>query len=161
MRPEDLLLTLAEIAVTLVGFSALVALFQGRPDRGLDDAERFRVRILIETGLQGALFAVLPHTLVAFGVSEEMVWRPASGILALAGVFIPIFNLRRAAALKLAFLPFDRVVVAFGVGVQVALVLNFLEIGFSGTPGPYVLAVIWALVVAAYSFLMITAGRPK
>jgi hypothetical protein len=159
MLAEDLLLTLAEIAVALVGFSALVALFQGTRDRALDDGKRFRVRMLIESGLQGALFAVLPHTLVAFGVSEASVWRPASGLLALAGAFIPIVNVRRAVALKLAFIPSDLILIVVGAAVEVALVLNFLAIGFSGTAGPYVLAVIWTLVVAAYFFLMIAAGR--
>jgi len=39
MRAGDLLLTLAQLAVTLVGFSALVVLFQNSREGSLDGAE--------------------------------------------------------------------------------------------------------------------------
>jgi hypothetical protein len=158
---QDLLLTLAEVAVTLVGFSALVSLFQTTRDGALDDAERFVIRLLIETGLQAAFFSVLPHTLVAFGLSEATVWRPASGVFALAGTCIITLNWRRARALDLGRRPVDLAIIVAGLAVLVVLALNCLGIGFSGTAGPYVLAVLWSLAVAAFFFLTIVAGIPR
>ena len=161
MHAEDLLLTLAQVAVTFVGFSALALLFQTSRDGLLDDEDKFSVRMLIENGLQAALYAIIPHLFYSFGLSGNTLWRLASGLVAATATGFFRLNCRRVAANRRSVSPIDVIFLMTGPLVVVMLTLNAAAIGFPGVAGPYVLAVVWMLVVAAYPFLRVIGGQRR
>jgi hypothetical protein len=90
---RDELLTVAELAIGIAGFSAVVAAFAHRGDLQQRDIDRFR--ILVTSAGAAVILAFLPSLLSGLSFSEENLWRSASGLMAIAGLggMIP-FSLR-------------------------------------------------------------------
>ncbi len=79
MELRDELLTVAELAVGIAGFSAIVAaFFRGRRLSNVD-IERFR-GLLVVAGSAVAL-AFIPSLLESSGFSGSTLWRVASGLM--------------------------------------------------------------------------------
>lgn len=78
---EDMRSTLAEIAVTLVGFSVIFRAFTGQ--RNVDDHSDARVTVIVEIGLVVVALCFLPELLGAWGITKPVAFRAASGLMAL------------------------------------------------------------------------------
>ena len=80
MDPADPLLSLAELAIALAGFSSLFSVL----DRGLDPESRSGARVdlqvMLEIGLRNATFAGIPIPLVAAGIDGPGLWRTLSAL---------------------------------------------------------------------------------
>jgi hypothetical protein len=79
-------LNLAELALALIGFSALVSAFRRR--NALTRVALFRVRQLVEIALTAFATSLLPVLLVEFSFSGERLWRWCS----LAGATLVIWH---------------------------------------------------------------------
>jgi hypothetical protein len=73
--------TLAEIAVTLVGFSVIFRAFTAQ--RAADEHSDARVTVIVEIGLAVVALCFLPEILVAWGVAKPVAFKAASGLMAL------------------------------------------------------------------------------
>lgn len=150
--PEfDTLFALAEIAVGLAGFSAIVVLFKQR-DSGkwfAADADRFHGMVL--HAMAAALFCVLPSLVAVFVDDPASVWRWSSAVLGLqvAGHAATVVALSSTG-------PFGRLVTIVG-GASVAMLLcaNVLGLGFAQEFGPYLVGVAWHLAHAGVLFVML------
>jgi hypothetical protein len=83
VEPGDSLLTIAEMALGLAGFTAVVAAFT-RPE-GLAPADRWRFVVLFGIAIQVLLLSFVPIALASAGLSDLATWRTSS--LVFAGVW--------------------------------------------------------------------------
>ena len=84
MDGHDELLTIAEIAVGLAGFSGVVAGFIQRG--GLSAADRLRFIALFITAFAALVLAFIPIALAYAGFQDENLWRLSSVIMMLTGI---------------------------------------------------------------------------
>ena len=148
--PEmDRLLTLAEIAVAMAGFSAIVVLFRRRTSGTWLAADADRFNGMIVHSVSATALCLVPAIIGVFTTDPAQVWRIASSVLGLQVLLhagIVVFYL---ASTGLA----GSILVATGGSTVVALqVLNVTGIGFSAEPGPYLLGVCWHLIQAGGLF---------
>lgn len=92
MSAKDELLTIAEIAVALVGFSGLIFVFRARDVTGLETRDLSALAMIVGAGSIALAFALLPLPLSYLGLAEPVFWRISSGLfgatmLAGSGVF--------------------------------------------------------------------------
>ena len=77
MIHEDWLQTLAEIAVTLAGFSGLLSGIRQRTERE-SRVNRTRLRTIVETSFSVLAFCLIPVFLAGLGLSENTAYRIAA-----------------------------------------------------------------------------------
>ena len=97
--PHDALLsTLAEMSITVVGFSLVFGVL--RPQSKDDEIRLFTLRDVAEIGLACSVMCVFPLVAHTYGSSDESVWRLASGLQVFwATVGIALAARRRGAVL--------------------------------------------------------------
>lgn len=78
MEGSDYLLTAAEVAVALAGFSALVIVLRRSDSRGVPPG---LVASLIERSLVATMLSLLPVLLYGLGLPTSQLWLSASGLL--------------------------------------------------------------------------------
>ena len=106
MVGSDSLLTTAELAIAIAGFSAVIAVFANHGRLSQDDRSRFFW--LFTTAFVAALLAYVPIVLSQAGLSGPPLWRVSSSIMVFAwfASMVPwsvltIRNRRRASSLPL------------------------------------------------------------
>ncbi|MGH0030657.1 MAG: hypothetical protein ACQGVC_12760 [Myxococcota bacterium] len=157
--PEsERLLTLAEIAVAMAGFSAIVVLFKRRePGTWLaTDADRFNGMIV--HSMMAAALCGLPMLIGVFTHDVHRLWTIASAVMGLqvAGhAGLVLFYLQTTQRWAAA------IVGAGGLTVVVLQVLNVLGIGFDAEFGPYVVGVCWHLFHTGMLFTMLVWVREE
>lgn len=157
MEGSDTLPTLAEIAVGLAGFSAIVVIFKRR-DAGtwlVADADRFHGMIV--HSMVAAALCFVPAAVAVFTDASRTIWALSSGLLGVQVLAHTLLVLRLASTSS----P-NRLAVALGGGAVVVLQgLNVLGLGFDREPGPYVLGVLWHLAHAGILFVMLVWVRSE
>jgi hypothetical protein len=155
----DILATIAQIAVTLAGFSGIVVVL-GERSAHLTPIQTFRVAILIALSLGAMALALIPFGLNLAGLEGAALWRPASALLGafsalLVAVFFPptrrfwrefpeIFNPAIIALLVTGH--------AVNLAVQAATALGAFG---NQRVGLYVFGLLWLLMHGAYQFVRI------
>jgi len=78
MMDKDILFTLAEIAVALAGFSAIIGVLGAR--KGATDLHinSLRLQVMLETCFMVAAASLIPVLIEKFGLGSNMLWRLAS-----------------------------------------------------------------------------------
>ena len=140
LNPWDYLLRLSVLAVSFVGFSAIVVTLCRALGGELSAHHRYTIRLLIELGLAVAAFAILPGALSFTGLADSTVWRLSSAAAALiASVQLTITTGRRR---RPAPGPAPRVIVNNRLFILGTLALWVNTVGFRFQPiaAPYVLA---------------------
>ena len=103
MANADLMLTVAEVAVTFAGFAGLVTVIAQRLSGGDTFLAIGRLQSMLVLSLLVAAFSFVPQLVAGFGLSEEAVWRTSSGLYGLAWVgYLLLFYLRLGSALRAA-----------------------------------------------------------
>jgi len=151
---SETLFSIAQLAIGLAGFSAIVVGFKresGYWRRA--DADRFNGMVI--HSMFAALFCVLPSILDPFVRSPTALWTFASALL---GVQIAL-HAGGVVALSTTDLIARVVVGALAAGAVLLQVLNVLGVGFDHTPGPYRVGVLWHVIQAGVLFLMLTFVR--
>jgi hypothetical protein len=95
---ESSLYTIAEVAVTLAGFSGLVVAFQRRDMGSWSPPEFLNFLFLIANSLLVVLFSLLPIPLFLWGLPEHVIWTICSPLMAayfLGGGAIALQSVRR------------------------------------------------------------------
>lgn len=80
------LLSIGEIAVTLVGFSGLISAFRARSVAELYPRDLSALAVIITSGGLALAFALLPLPFAYTGIEEASVWRFCAGVFAI-GLF--------------------------------------------------------------------------
>lgn len=149
------LYTLATLAMTFVGFCAIVLVFRhGMRTKG-GKSHRHHSHLYIELGFTAAAFAMLAPLLAASGIPHPIAWRVSSAIIAVALVAHTVFQLRRFKASNPGRFP-KRVWVNLIITVLVTLGLLANTSGFLMEPGlgPVAIAATWRLVMGVEIFML-------
>ena len=73
MQSTGLMFTIAQIAVGLAGFSAIIVTLNAKPIREWDDTDRLNLRLLIQISIYVIFFSLLPPML-AIPFAPHLVW---------------------------------------------------------------------------------------
>ncbi len=73
MQSSELMFAIAQIAVGLAGFSAIIVSLNAKPIRDWDDADQYSLRILIYAAIVVVFFSLIPSLLV-ISLEPHKVW---------------------------------------------------------------------------------------
>jgi hypothetical protein len=149
------LYTLATLAMTFVGFCAIVLVFRQGMRAESGKRHRHHSHLYIELGFSAAAFAMLAPLLAACGIAHPVAWRVSSAIIAVALVAHNVLQLRRFKASNPGRLP-KRVWVNSIITGLVTLGLLANTSGFLMEPGlgPVAIAATWRLAMGVEIFLL-------
>ena len=156
MIEKDVLFTVAELAVALAGFSAIIGVLSTR--RGSIDLQvnSLRLQVMLETCFMVAAASLMPVLLEQFGVASSVLWRTASAaFLCLAIPFEFIARKRTRGMPNLTLTKINTNTVNWGISIASDLILIAILFGLVG-PYPeafYLLALLLQLVVAGIIFI--------
>src|SRR5262249_20740682 len=83
MVAKDELLSIAEIAVALVGFSGLIVVFRARSMDEMLPRDLSGLAMVVGSGSIALAFALLPLPLAYLDIAEEALWRGSCGAFGL------------------------------------------------------------------------------
>jgi len=146
MDGSEYLLTTAEVAVALAGFSALIIVLRQSRSTGIPSG---LVASLIERSLVATLLSFLPLLLGGLGVPERVLWSGASGLLAIyiaSLAYRGVVNRRSEPALAaLVSSPLYGASYALGLAVMLLQFANALGIGVQQGVWWYLTGLTWLL----------------
>jgi hypothetical protein len=159
----DPLLTTAEVAITLAGFTGIVAVLGQRGRGDWRPEEQLRLVMLLASSFAALLFAMLPIALGSLGLTEAGSWTISSTLLA-----VSIAAAHPAVVYFLRFLPAEAVeaefprrlglfVLVVSLMVALLLALNAVGYGFEQQFGPYFVGLMWLLALSAVQFIRLLA----
>jgi hypothetical protein len=152
---EQVLSTLAEMSIAVVGFSMVAGIF--RPESSDNEIRLFTLRDVGEIGLICAVMSALPLVVHAYGLSTDSNWRLASSVQGFWSVVAITAALRRRGSSPLLTFRQHWFIASIVVSLVVAnfalLLTNVLN------PGPlsgarYVSCMLLALTQAGFMFLL-------
>ncbi len=160
MTGEGTLQTIAEVSITLAGFSALIAVFR-QGGRAWRPEGLMAIRGLIEFSLGPAFFALLPFPFFYSGLSEAQVWRLSSSLLGATYVVAITVNWFRVRALtrsgaKRPWPRYVRGMWAIGIIGTLSQVGNTMFLPFGGL-SLYLAGLLLVLAVAGLQLISILA----
>lgn len=83
MTVLDTLPIIAQLAATIAGFSAIVALIDRNIGKEWADVAYWRIDLLLRASLSAMLFSLLPFVLLGFGMKQEFSWILANTALSI------------------------------------------------------------------------------
>jgi len=160
----DPLLTIAEIALALAGFTGIIVVF-GRSPGHLFAGDAFRLYVLLGLSFSVLFLAFIPIALHLSGVRGEALPRLASGISILVGVLlggslVPRFRQARRESPEI----FGPISYLFGGGSLVNLgaqAFNALSLSFESTLSIFFWGLLWTLLYGCVQFARLLFVRPK
>ncbi len=149
------LYTLATLAMTFVGFCAIVLVLRQSMGAQSSKFHRYASHVYIELGLTSAAFAMLAPLLAVCELPLAAVWRVASAIIAVALVIHTWSILKRFKATRPGPFP-ARVWVNTTVTGLIVLGLLANTAGFFMEPGlgPVAIAATWRLIMGVEIFML-------
>ena len=155
MPEVDILLTTAELAVAFAGFASLVTILGRRSSRVDPRIIAMRFRGMLTNSLLVVAFSMIPLVLLRYGLSETVVWRLSSILLALAGGinFLALFFRGRPLYTEGVPISAVRRAVTFGLFViaEVALVLNASGVTETIASAAYLTGLLSFLCIAGFA----------
>ena len=155
MSPEDVLQSIAEIAIGLAGFSGLVAAFAQRPGHTWKGEQKARIVILVILSFGMILASFLPFALSGISESRALIWGvPMVAFSALALTILGYWVLvARRRGYQLQF-PFVSIPIIFVASLmQVLAGLSGFGLVFPHSPTVFVFGLLSVLLFAANMFL--------
>jgi hypothetical protein len=163
INPPEALGLAAQIAVTLTGFTGVVAVFGANAVHEWDEADRFRLRLLLASSIVSLVLSLLALVLLAADLDLGAIWRIGS-TLAFA-VFIlsaadNIQTFRRLGPARLNAVPGGNVVFLSTsvASVTVALLQLFNAISL-GAFWPFFLDIVFWMLMALLQFARLVLLR--
>jgi phosphatidylglycerophosphate synthase len=145
----DLLPSIAEIAVALLGFAAIVSVFQ---ERGESADGRFWS--MLQFAFATLTFALLPLPLLVSGVAEPTIWAASSAAFAAFVTYLPILAARSRQRDQAAGRPANVSIFILVFGGSLLslplLVYNVVELRVFW---PYLATLVWFSLATALIFL--------
>ena len=157
MNANEALLTIAEIAIAIIGFAGIVFALRPTQSHVSDAMHRLRLRLMIEGSASVMVYAFFPFVLSGI-LPEQQTWAIGSGFLAFTSPIHvgSIYQRQRrlfGKALIRETLLFDTSVIIMAVGVEAVLILNCLGVLFEPRFAGYLLGVLLPLGVAVAMFV--------
>lgn len=150
MDSESALGSIIEVAIAIAGFSGIVAAVGRRGAGHWTEADQLRLRILLTASGAALVFAFLPFVLADL-IDRELLWRIASGLLAIYTVAISAYRLHQASQSGIGEAVGFRLWRLVLQGVVVLMLFGNAFIW--GIPSLYVAGVLWGVFVAFMTFV--------
>ena len=153
MDESDVLLSMAEVAVALLGFAAIVSVFRQR-DTWRPDG---RFWAMVAAGIGTLVFSLLPLPFLFGGIAPASTWQTCDALLGLFAlgycVFVTVAFRRDRATDSSPNVPIF--VLLFGGSAFIFPFLLVSAMGYLGDPQfwPYLVGLIWFQVVTAIFFV--------
>ncbi len=155
--PPAALLTIAEIAIAVVGFAGIAFVLRSDSPKPIN---LFRLQLMVETSVLAVTFSVLPILLLTTELASDRVWSLSSAVL---GVVTPIYAasvfIRQAQRFGSTLLPEARIadstVLAATCVVTAALLLNVFGWAFENRFTGYLVGLLASLMSAIGMFVRI------
>ena len=161
MDQTDMLLTMAEIGVTIAGFSSLATLFLMAPAGAGLSLDAYRFEGMLVNSLLVIAFSLLPVLFDTLGLSEPLNWRLSSAILLLVfgsrGLMVTRSTLRYKKQGESIGRPFYAMTAILVVVVIVLSINVALPMG-DRAPGLYLVGLCAVLTNACVLFLLVLLG---
>ena len=162
---KDELLTMAQIAVALIGFSGLIFVFRVRDVSELEVRDLAALGMIVGSGSVTLVFSLVPLPLAYLGLPEPIFWRLCSGLFA-AGMFaaaavFTAINRQLSRSGHVARTPrLNRVTLVSTVAAGVVLVLCAVG-ALPPNPAIYLIVLVMGvlLCLAYVSFMLVVARR--
>ena len=163
--PTDVLGAIAVVAVTVAGFTGVVAVFGGGPLHEWPRVDRFRLKLLLSFSLLPLALSLIGLTLLAAELPQAFVWRwcsVAAAFLLLAAGFwslaqfarFPATELKSAGASRIVF--YGGSVIGFGTCILQIYNLAVLEQFW-----PFLTAIVVSVLAASLQFAILVLNRPS
>ena len=154
MEPADALLTIAEIAIAVVGFAGIVFALRSGDDEPINV---FRLRLMVEISLFAMAICLAPLIFLAAEWPEERLWAAGSAVLCvLLPIYVTTIFIRQARFFGAAVLPeariADSVALALTSLISLALVLNALGLLSEKRFAGYLVGLLSTLAAAIWMF---------
>jgi hypothetical protein len=147
----EILPAIAEIAIALLGFAAIVSVFHARGASWKPDG---RFWSMLQFGFATLAFALLPLPLLSSGVPESTGWAVSSALFAGFGAYVPILGVRSFRRDHAAGRPPNLAIFSLVFGgsslTLPLLVYNAVELRAFW---PYLAALVWFSLMTALVFL--------
>jgi len=157
VRPENLFVVSAEIAVAFVGFASLVGVFLARNSGTLPSLIRITLRGLLDYGLLALLACTIPLLLGLTSAEESAIWAMSSAIFLASWVsYVAVSHYYYREIAAEAAQPTFRLYWLFfaGDGLSILLLVGN-AVGWPFTPSSLVYfaaAIVWRLAGSALCF---------
>ena len=155
MQHQELLLAIAEVSATFVGFSGVVGVFGERTGKLEVRYQRHFLFQMITTGLSALATAVTPFLIAAFGFSEPLVWRISSVIYVFFATLLTTLAIYQSRPFMRAGLDsvHTTIVIALITIVVVGIsILNGVGVFSSRASAIYLVALFWTLGLSGFFF---------
>ena len=153
---SDTLLTLAEIAIAVLGFAGLIGVFARRRKLESFSEEFLKLRWLLDYGLFALISALIPFLIMASGLSAEMGWRLSSAVLLVAYLAYAVPH-RKVILESAAMGRFATFTVVGDLVVVLLLLANAIGYPVSASQFPYLIAAFWYLFGAVAGFVQLVS----
>jgi hypothetical protein len=157
MSVFDQLATIAEIAIALGGFSALVAILQ-RTGENQSKAEIFRLQLMLELSLFVVTLSIAPGMIRELGVSESNIWRISAALYLMIGAAISVALWIRGREFSSQY-DWATKSIFYALSYSADIVMLLVLIGIHPAPveGMYLLSIYINLVIAGFIFIRFAA----
>ena len=152
MEQQDILLTVAELAVALVGFTGIIGSLGRKEDWTV--AEFRNQVVMLRAGFSATGLSLLPIALAQF-FSVAQVWRLSMVVLTVVMasnlyIFFRHSNLKNVTYSQKIMAP---------IAICIAIACAFAAAGVIDDAGSlYIVAIFWMLLVALHNFVILLAG---
>ena len=152
MEAKAELLTIAQLAVTLIGFSGLIAVFRARMTRHWVPRDLTAAAIVIYAGGVGLLYSLFPLVLAYVGMTDGTTWAITSvlfsiSLLAGATIFL-VVNHRLSRAGHPERVPYlNRTAVSLAAAFGLALIANAFWFAAPRRPAVYLAALVFLMII--------------
>jgi hypothetical protein len=151
---EKVFIALAEIGVAIAGFSGVVAVFGARSEGQWTPDDRLRLAFLLACSMTVVFFSLLPFPMTALHVPATVVWRVASGLLAVWLILADILAFRSVARARHRFQletrPWLKWLVRIGDAAAVSVLLD--NVIWMAEAGLLLFALLWLLLQSVIMF---------
>jgi hypothetical protein len=160
MNAESILVAIAEIGVSLVGFAGIVGALAGEKLRPANPEVWLPFWVMISGGLTlvfAALFPFLPYQL---GAPDHVSWAASSAFVTVLTVcnlafFAPRFLRARRNGFLGGILAFEVLLYLISFFLLVSQVLNTLSVGIPQSAGGFLVGLYLLLLISALNFVFL------
>jgi drug/metabolite transporter (DMT)-like permease len=159
---KEELLTIAQIAVTLIGFSGLIFVVRARNLEQMQPRDLSAIAMIVASGGVSLAFALLPLPLAYLDIPEDVLWRASCGafgltLLVTAFVFAAVDRRLTADGHPARTPRFNRTTLS--LVVLMALLLSGSALGLPHSPAVYLLGLVMCvmLCLVCIALMMVVA----
>lgn len=152
MAWESALDSVIEVAISLVGFSGIVAAVGRRGAGHWSPVDQLRLRVLLTAAGAALAFAFLPFLLIDV-IDPSLVWRSCSGVHATFVFGILLYRFREVSVLGGTQALGKRATAFMFVGSSTALMVSVSNALWFASSSLYMVAIFWHVVSAFLTFV--------